>query len=1219
MRTYSDFVLVAGDVQKDQAGRVRQFSVRVFTSPVGEGQKAEIVAIPGGLFTRLGRLEARGLDQDAAGQAELGEQLGRLLLPPYARGLLQRSMADRAGNGLRLRLRLADELADFPWEYIYVPDARGERTSSGYLALDPDISIVRHEAVEAPTDLTESDSLRVVVTMASPQPYETYPRLANLPTEQQAIKGALAGVAGIQAVFLPAELGEETPGATWPGLVAALQQAQTGILHFSGHGEFDARGPAFGSITGQGSIILANEHNQADVIGADRLAEQVRRQGVKLAVLGACETGRRENRNVWSSVAASLLKAGIPAVVAMQFTVDDKLAATFMAAFYRSLVAGMTVDEAVARGRLAMRAAAAGSQRDVRDWGAPVLYLREATGRIFNPVTNTQARNEAEQKLGRGIRDASPYRFLSPYTAADRSIFRGREHESDSVTRLINDQQVVVVYGPANVGKTSLMAAAVAPSLSDAGHLCATVAEYNQPLHSAASAARALAGQVGLALPATTALADLLHSLVTSSDRLLVMIFDQFERVFDATVDDSQRSALISALVQARQSLGGERLRLVFVVREEALGRLWNLQQELPDLAQSSFRLLPLDDAHAAAALIEPLHIKNDPVTIDEDFVAHRLVADLNALTPDTPGIQPALLQIVASTLYEKALRRTPRHIDAVLYDQEKGAQGIVATYIERTLAEKFVGDEGLARRLLLAMTSPQLGRWVRPDQLSIDGAPQERIYDVMERLVEAELLTPRSVDGQRVYAFASERVKQKILEKQGSDALRRLRAGEELERAWSAWLTPDRDALASRGQLRYLARFGTDLNPGPERALLLLRSALAHNEPTAVWRHWLGSNESRMLIEQIEAGTAPAPGGDSDSLMHVRRLLDLGARALAPLPANHDGFGPVAWAAVVHPDPIVRQTNALALAALGGRQVINRLGAALFAGVSGYPRKVRANELRAVLADADPAIESIQPRLAESSAVWTWVWRGALRIQRDIPGLLIQAAGGAVGTGLALGLMRGLIAIVLNTFPATQFAIYYWWGAILGASAALAMALAASLPTGATPTPARAAALRAALLGAIGFGAGHVAVLFFNNPTSLGLPLPVSMGFAVGIGLATALFGQPQAGLRLGLRSWLARLGVAAVVGGAVQATFLYAQNQGPGIAIAWGVRYYRDNVSRVNEALAQQLASWWEWIAVLDAALAAVMMTIGIAVGMVVAADWLARWRRTLERAGD
>jgi Mn2+/Fe2+ NRAMP family transporter len=55
------------------------------------------------------------------------------------------------------------------------------------------------------------------------------------------------------------------------------------------------------------------------------------------------------------------------------------------------------------------------------------------------------------------------------------------------------------------------------------------------------------------------------------------------------------------------------------------------------------------------------------------------------------------------------------------------------------------------------------------------------------------------------------------------------------------------------------------------------------------------------------------------------------------------------------------------------------------------------------------------------------------------------------------------------------------------------------------------------------------------------------------------------------------------------------------------------------VNEALAQQLAPWWEWIAVLDAALAAVMMTIGIAVGMVVAADWLARWRRTLERAGD
>lgn len=95
-------------------------------------------------------------------------------------------------------------------------------------------------------------------------------------------------------------------------------------------------------------------------------------------------------------MAAALLKAGIPAVVAMQFTIQDKLAAAFDAAFYRALVAGFTVDEAVALGRAAIRVEAAGSA--VRDWGVPVLYLRAPGGRVFNPVSDEAARRQAEEQ-----------------------------------------------------------------------------------------------------------------------------------------------------------------------------------------------------------------------------------------------------------------------------------------------------------------------------------------------------------------------------------------------------------------------------------------------------------------------------------------------------------------------------------------------------------------------------------------------------------------------------------------------------------------------------------------------------------------------------------------------------------------------------------------------------------------------------------------------------
>ena len=113
-------------------------------------------------------------------------------------------------------------------------------------------------------------------------------------------------------------------------------------------------------------------------------------KGVRLVVLGACEGGRRDGHNVWSGVAASLLRIGIPAVVAMQFTIDDKLAAAFVASFYRALVAGCTVDEAVATGRAAIRIEALSGSKDIRDWGVPVLYLRCPGGSIFKRVQDPQ-------------------------------------------------------------------------------------------------------------------------------------------------------------------------------------------------------------------------------------------------------------------------------------------------------------------------------------------------------------------------------------------------------------------------------------------------------------------------------------------------------------------------------------------------------------------------------------------------------------------------------------------------------------------------------------------------------------------------------------------------------------------------------------------------------------------------------------------------------------
>jgi hypothetical protein len=413
IRYYHDFVIFTDDVKKDRQGRVHSFTVRVFDSPVGQGEKKERVRVPEKVFggtvdwiEALRMLETRDLDQEVDKQMELGEVLAGLLLPEYARELFKRSLAWLGEDeGIRLRLRLVDELLTWPWEYMYIQDMRGERKPSSFLALDVRISIARHQAIALPVQwFGAADSRRVVVAMASPEPYTEYRKLVNLPTEQRAIRAALAGLPGLEVEYLPeydGDHGGDISGAALRDVMKALSQPSD-IFHFGGHGEFLKQlGPGGEDIMGEGGIILVDRENQAVPLPGDRLMEILRGKGVRLVVLGACETARRDTFHVWSSVAASLLRGGIPAVLAMQFSIQDDLAAAFMADFYEALVAGKQIDEALALGRAAIRAEALNGRRDIRDWGVPVLYLRTPHGRVFNPVSDERALQEAEKRTKR--------------------------------------------------------------------------------------------------------------------------------------------------------------------------------------------------------------------------------------------------------------------------------------------------------------------------------------------------------------------------------------------------------------------------------------------------------------------------------------------------------------------------------------------------------------------------------------------------------------------------------------------------------------------------------------------------------------------------------------------------------------------------------------------------------------------------------------------------
>jgi hypothetical protein len=343
----------------------------------------------------------------------LGKGLANWLLPEGTIRDLFAEALRRAGNagGVRMRLIIADhEMKRWPWEYAYFDPLGGPDSMRGFLALEPRVSLVRHEPLPHPhpSPVREEEvpsDLRMLVVAASPKEQ----RELDLAKEVRFIKKALEEF-DLEGVRIRADpiLMDATP----PEVAEALRGAGSAhIFHFVGHGIARAKSDPFtrGVQREEGYLFLVEDkdaNTQAEV-SADLLAKYLQQADVRLAVLGACYSGLRSERYPWDSVAGALVARDIPVVVSMQFEVIDAYAIAFSRAFYGALAAGLSLDEATALGRLAMfeEPGADLAQGVNLEWGVPVLYSRLPDGVVFPRLvereteTAKQMRNLIQQTV----------------------------------------------------------------------------------------------------------------------------------------------------------------------------------------------------------------------------------------------------------------------------------------------------------------------------------------------------------------------------------------------------------------------------------------------------------------------------------------------------------------------------------------------------------------------------------------------------------------------------------------------------------------------------------------------------------------------------------------------------------------------------------------------------------------------------------------------------
>lgn len=328
-----------------------------------------------GVLNNLGLLAARGDRAAPDYLARLGQGLYQALFPGDVGDAFRMALneARRERQPVTLQLRFDQEavdLARYPWELLH--DGHRHLLPSGAVELTRYITYA-----EAVTALPARPPWRLLYVAARPQDSAALPA----ESERLAVWQALQSLAADERL----QLDLLTP-PTYDELLAQTSATGYHILHFDGHGIFARRcprcetmsyphlatcpacGASLGGAPPLGYLAFEDAAGKTDYVSTADLENVLFGRSVRLAVLSACQSGTVRGGSLFGGLGPGLIRAGVPAVVAMQFSVPVPDAIGFATGFYSALARAETIPGAVAQGR--RRLFRPGT------WFMPALYLR---------------------------------------------------------------------------------------------------------------------------------------------------------------------------------------------------------------------------------------------------------------------------------------------------------------------------------------------------------------------------------------------------------------------------------------------------------------------------------------------------------------------------------------------------------------------------------------------------------------------------------------------------------------------------------------------------------------------------------------------------------------------------------------------------------------------------------------------------------------------------
>ncbi len=287
-----------------------------------------------------------------------GQKLFQAVFADRSAERLFNEFQDAEGDGRQITIAASQpEILRLPWELLCDPNG-------AYLVHEQPRIAIRRQLAGAgggrkPVEVKPKAQLRLLMVVS--RPIEKGVSFIDPRAEAQAVLQAIEQTAPGRVVV------EFLRPATLTKLVERLENRKLpaiDIVHFDGHGTFVANGEAGigkhddglskgSQPQGMGYLVFEDEDEDGkkQLISAEELGDALHRQQVSLMVLSACQSAMVTGNDALGCVAARLTHGGIPAVLAMTYSVLVTATEQLFGKFYRELAGGQPLGVALANAR----------------------------------------------------------------------------------------------------------------------------------------------------------------------------------------------------------------------------------------------------------------------------------------------------------------------------------------------------------------------------------------------------------------------------------------------------------------------------------------------------------------------------------------------------------------------------------------------------------------------------------------------------------------------------------------------------------------------------------------------------------------------------------------------------------------------------------------------------------------------------------------------------